>query len=110
MEAERYGFQDGEEDSESEKQIRRKTTGSRRCRITNKDVIGRNPSCVNFSINRDFWCRVNSQCYDVIVCIARQKKSFENCPDCQQGRLLWEYVSAKNIEIILKGAENGNQV
>ena len=109
IEAERFGFQDqdNDEDLEPEKQIRRKTAGTRKCRMVGKDIGNRSPSCIDFDVNRDFWCHRNSQYYDVVVCIARQRKAFENCPGCSQGRLLWKYICFKNIEAITKEDNNG---
>ena len=93
--AERYGFQDQDEgDETAEKQVRRKTTGSRRCLRANKDVLAKTPSCKDFTLHPVFWCQRNSQVYDAIVCIARQKKKFENCPGCRQGAMLWRYFTA----------------
>lgn len=105
--AKRGGFQeqDNEEES-SEKQIRRSTIGARLCHKAQADVTEKDPVCEHFSLYWHFWCDRCDQYYDIVICIARQQKSYPVCYRCRQGGLIWSYVKFKAIQDIRKEINN----
>lgn len=104
--AKRGGFQDNDEDSESEKQIRRSTVGARLCHEAGVDVLEKDLVCERFSLYWNFWCDHCDQCYDIDICIARQQKNYPDCYRCRQGGLIWSYVKFKAITDLRKEMNN----
>jgi len=101
LEALSHGFQEQDEDADAEfveKQVRRKTAGTRKCLVTNKEVGIHNVSCPDFVLYHNFYCTKLSQQNSVLACIARQRKQHEDCKGCRQGSLLWRYIQATQLE------------
>lgn len=101
LEALSHGFQEQDEDADAEfleKQVRRKTAGTRKCLVTNKEVLGWQSSCPNFVLYHIFWCERHYQQNAVPACIARQKNQHEDCKRCRQGGLLWKYIQSTQLD------------
>jgi len=102
-EAKRFGFQDEDEENESEKQTRRTTAGTRKCTPADKEVKLTDPSCPDFVMYHNFWCNKNEQWKHIYACISCQKKVFgeyefsPECKNCRQGILLWKFVEATQL-------------
>lgn len=67
---------------------------TKRCRAVRKEIRRKDSSCDQFQLHDDFWCDRCEQGYTMGICIARQKRSFEKCYNCKQGRPLWDYIQA----------------
>jgi len=75
-----------DEDSEEEGKFRN-------CRVGGQKVTSRSTSCNEFKLKHTFFCQRHDQSYDVLMCLARQKKNHPGCSvRCQQGKMFKRYT------------------